>query len=247
MRLKTRRYIAGERHPTHRDQRSRLSFLLQGAFAEESSNGAITARPGDLLIKGEEVAHETRFGAEGALIATVELSDDSLCDAAMRRMWRIRREPAVFRESICMLESASRGCAAGVAGSVLSLLSALDEDEAADRRPPPWIMDLKEELEFAGLNEVNIAERANRAGVHPVHASRQFRRYFGVSITDHARLHSVRRAAALIARNRKSLKDIAVQAGFYDQSHMNRMFKRVTGRTPQSFRKLCNWAGAGAG
>lgn len=247
MRFQTRRYTADERHPAHRDRHSRLSFLLHGGFAEDSDAGAITARPGDLLIKGEEVAHETRFSAEGALIATVELSDDSLCDAAMRRMWRIRREPAVFRESVCMLESASRGCDAGVAGAVLSLLSVLDEDVPAGKSPPPWITALKEELECAGLNEVNIAERAKQAGVHPVHASRQFRRYFGVSITDHARLHSVRRAAALIARNRKSLKDIAVQAGFYDQSHMNRMFKHVTGRTPQSFRKLCSWAGAKAG
>jgi|MGYP003700568337 AraC family transcriptional regulator len=244
MRLKTRRYEAGERHPTHRDRHSRLSFLLQGAFAEDSTNGAIAARPGDLLYKGEEVPHETRFGADGALIASVELPDGFSCDT---RMWRLKREPNVFRESICLLESASHGSSAGVAGSILSLLSYLDQGALHGGTPQRWILRLKEELESVGLNEINITDRAKHAGIHPVHASRQFRRHFGLSITEHARLHSVRRAVALIAQGKKSLKDIAVQAGFYDQSHMNRMFNRVTGRTPQSFRKLCNWADAEAG
>ena len=40
-----------------------------------------------------------------------------------------------------------------------------------------------------------------------------------------------------LAETRESLSDIAEQAGFTDQSYMTRIFKRVTGVTPGSYRR----------
>jgi len=39
------------------------------------------------------------------------------------------------------------------------------------------------------------------------------------------------------------LSEIALAAGFYDQSHMTRVFRRVTGRTPGAHRTLLAAAG----
>jgi AraC family transcriptional regulator len=53
----------------------------------------------------------------------------------------------------------------------------------------------------------------------------------------------VRRAFAQLCQIDRPLSEVALGAGFYDQSHMTRVFRRVTGRTPGACRALL--AGAG--
>jgi methylphosphotriester-DNA--protein-cysteine methyltransferase len=96
---------------------------------------------------------------------------------------------------------------------------------------------LREELEEFSLSRIDVAARAKKAGAHPAHASRLFRRCYGASITEHAQAQSVRRAIASLASG-ATLSDTALAAGFYDQSHMNRVFQRVTGRTPGAHRAM---------
>jgi AraC family transcriptional regulator len=47
----------------------------------------------------------------------------------------------------------------------------------------------------------------------------------------------VERATALLRYGRNGLADIAIAAGFCDQSHMNRAFHAVLGRTPLEVRR----------
>jgi AraC family transcriptional regulator len=47
----------------------------------------------------------------------------------------------------------------------------------------------------------------------------------------------VERAALLLRGGRAALAEVAVAAGFCDQSHMNRAFRAVLGRTPLEVRR----------
>jgi AraC family transcriptional regulator len=76
------------------------------------------------------------------------------------------------------------------------------------------------------------------ADVHPVYLARQFRRWFGCSITEHVGRRRVQRAAAAIATSAGSLSVISYQNGFADQPHMSRVFSREVGVTPATFRAL---------
>ena len=124
---------------------------------------------------------------------------------------------------------------AAAAAGVDIVANSNDPDERTSA--PGWLARLKEELEHASLAEVDIGARAKQAGAHPAHASRLFRRCYGHSITEHAQAQTVRRAIGPLASG-ASLSDVALAAGFYDQSHMSRVFKRVTGRTPGAHRAL---------
>jgi AraC family transcriptional regulator len=112
------------------------------------------------------------------------------------------------------------------------------ENSASHAKPPPWLDQLRCELEQTALASVDVGARARAAGAHISHASRLFRRCYGASITQHAQAQSVRRALARLAAPEQSLSEIALAAGFYDQSHMNRVFRRITGRTPAACRAL---------
>lgn len=238
LRFITNAYRACEKHPLHEDAQSRISFLLQGSCAEDNPIGSFTFSPGDILVKGSNISHENRFGADGAFIASVLLDNDAIIDSEISNKWILKRDHCSLREGLLMLDAALAGCRMGLMTSVVSILAYGNESRLETRGAPKWIVRLKNDLETAGLKHINVSKRALEAGAHPVCASRMFRDLFGVSITEHAQYHSIRRALALLSNKAISLKELALMAGFYDQSHMNRIFQRVLGRTPGALRGI---------
>lgn len=79
--------------------------------------------------------------------------------------------------------------------------------------------------------EISMAALARGIALSAWRFSRIFRQQIGVSPKRYLSEIRVRRAQALI-RSGLPLAEIATAVGFYDQSHLNRHFKRVTGMTP---------------
>lgn len=77
---------------------------------------------------------------------------------------------------------------------------------------------------------------AGLAGLSVSQCARQFRRITGLA--PHRYLLQVRVALVktLLCESERDLVLIAADAGFADQSHMNRVFRRLTGTTPGAFR-----------
>lgn len=242
-----RRYAPGQHQGRHADRHSRVSLVLSGGVCEESPFGVLRLAPGDVLLKSRQVLHEDRFGDGGAVILSLEfVEDDPFTDDAPA--WRRRDDPGAIQLGAALLEATVAQDARGLGAIAMDLAS--NDDEAlvrADRPPPAWLTRLRDELEAEGLARVDVARRALEAGVHAVHASRLFRRCFGRSITEHAQRHAVRRATVLMTQPGAALSDVAVAAGFYDQSHMIRVFRRVSGRPPGRLRGLMGQLAARAG
>jgi AraC family transcriptional regulator len=77
---------------------------------------------------------------------------------------------------------------------------------------------------------------AAAAGIHPVHLARVFRRHCGYTLGDYVRKLRVDFAARQLLATDEPLAGIAFAAGFSDQSHFTKVFKRQTGMTPADFR-----------
>ncbi len=231
-----RRYGAHERHPRHTDRHSRVSFVLRGGFCEEARAGALRLGPGEVLLKSRRAGHEDRFSDAGATLLALEFLDEDPFALSCAEPWGKRADANSLRLSAAMLDAALAGDADAAAAAGRDLVAAGTEQERS--RPPAWLAHLKLELESVGLAQVDVAERARAAGVHPAHASRLFRRCFGASITEFALTQAVRRALTCFADGSHCLSAVALKAGFYDQSHMTRVFRRIAGRTPGACRAL---------
>jgi AraC family transcriptional regulator len=83
-----------------------------------------------------------------------------------------------------------------------------------------------------------VAEIARAAGVHPVYLARTFREHHGMTIGEYVRKLRIEHACRLISTTGAPLSEIALAAGFCDQSHFSRTFKRVTGSSPAEYRRL---------
>lgn len=238
-------FAPGEIQPAHRDTHSRVTFLLRGRLVEEAGDRQTVLGAGALLYKSNAVLHADRIADEGAAALSLVFQDPAEFDAAGgRELWRPMHSAAGLRAAIALADSALARNAAALRAAAADLLAAAEVDEPARRAPPPWLARMRADLEEAGLACIDVARRARAAGCHPVHASRLFRSAFGASITDHAQLHAVRRAQERLG-GADPLSEVAVAAGFYDQSHMNRVFRRVAGTTPAAWRRLSRAAAAG--
>lgn len=230
-------YAPGERHARHADARSRISLLVRGSYREDADLGSIVMRPGDVLLKSHRALHEDAFGESGATLVALEFHESDPFDTPeASSLWRRRADGFALRHATAFLEAALAGdeTAARAAGDDLIA----DCGREAPRRgtAPKWLEHLRDALDASPLAEIDVAAYAHTAGAHPAHASRLFRRCFGQSITEHAQTQSVRRALVWLSEHGASLSDAALAAGFYDQSHMNRVFRRVTGRSPGALR-----------
>ena len=69
----------------------------------------------------------------------------------------------------------------------------------------------------------------------PFHLVRTFHREVGMPPAAYRRALRVQAAQKLLRRG-EPLRDVALTCGFYDQPHLTRHFKAVTGVTPKRYR-----------
>jgi AraC-like DNA-binding protein len=89
--------------------------------------------------------------------------------------------------------------------------------------------------EHAGEN-VTLAALARCSGLSAFHLCRVFRDAMGMTPHAYQTQVRVRRAKALL-RAGMPIPLVAAEAGFYDQAHLNRHFKRLVGVTPGRYAK----------
>jgi AraC family transcriptional regulator len=97
-------------------------------------------------------------------------------------------------------------------------------------------MRVREFLEAHPLEKIEMATLARVAERHPVHVSREFRRHFGKSLSQFVRERRLLRAAELMSCDGLPLAEVALQCGFYDQSHFTHAFRRLMGDSPAEYR-----------
>lgn len=91
---------------------------------------------------------------------------------------------------------------------------------------------------------LTLTELARAARVHPAHLSKTFSRTFGCTIGEYVRGRRIDFARRQMETSGLTLSEIAIAAGFADQSHFTKTFKRMVGKSPSEYRhgaaKLAN-------
>ncbi|MDC0669190.1 helix-turn-helix domain-containing protein [Nannocystis radixulma] len=118
-----------------------------------------------------------------------------------------------------------------VLAEVIAAMAGMRESKLEPTRPVRRALGLMRER-LAGA--LSLDELSEYAGMDKFHLSRAFRAQVGMP--PHAYLTRLRimQAKALLASGTKP-KDIAPQVGLYDQSQLNRHFRRIVGMTPGQF------------
>lgn len=218
----------------------RLCVFLHGSMLEA---GARYERA-DMVYKPPEDRPRLSFGDGGARTLTVELRSSGI-EVLRSSGFRVDQPFAVHAPDChTVAERARAELALGDEMTSLALeglvLDLFARSHRARRRggPPAWLEHVRERIDAEYARPKTLRDYARAASVHPVHLAQSFRAYYRASVGEHIRALRVRRAMRELAETQKPIADIAIDAGFADQSHLNRVFKRHTGRTPRQYRAV---------
>ena len=125
-----------------------------------------------------------------------------------------------------------------IEGLTLELLAEVSRhrESSRDKQAPQWLERAVEMLRERFAERLSVSEVAITAGVHPVHLAREFRRFKRCTIGEYVRQLRIERACHQLHNPEEPLAAIAAGAGFSDQSHFCRTFKRHVGMTPSEYR-----------
>jgi len=120
-----------------------------------------------------------------------------------------------------------------VEGLVVSGLGYLARMSEREERRPSWVDDAVS----LARQQRSLRDVAAILGMHPSHVARSFRAFEGVSIGEYARRCRLELARSALRQSDTPIADVAASAGFCDQSHFTRVFRRLFGVTPAEFRR----------
>ena len=130
----------------------------------------------------------------------------------------------------------AEGIARAIAVHLLREYQQLPARKPADIAPPVAVLRAVELMRRRITEPLSLDELAHAAGLSPFHFARQFKTATGHPPHDYLVRLRVDRAQELMRTERSwSMAAVAQDAGFADQSHMARHFKRVLGVTPRQF------------
>ena len=222
-----------------------VSYVLNGTYEERVGSESRVCGPNDVVSHSEGEVHSVRFRSGETRILRIEsdeyfakglgtgaaaLDSAKLCDPEFARI-----ATRIWVE----LRNWDRFSKLAVEGLMLEMVAQMGRARSTGHDASAYDkMSLAEEFlrsEFA--NNVTLEKVAGAVGVHPVHLSREFRRRKGVTFGEYLRLIRVRAACRELALGDKRICDIALDAGFCDQSHFSNTFRRVMGTTPSEYRR----------
>ena len=130
----------------------------------------------------------------------------------------------------------AEGIARAIAVHLLREYQQLPARKPADVAPPIAVLRAVELMRRRMTDPLSLEEIAHAAGLSPFHFARQFKTATGHPPHDYLIRLRVDRAQDIMRRERGwTMAAVAQDAGFADQSHMARHFKRVLGVTPRQF------------
>ncbi len=101
---------------------------------------------------------------------------------------------------------------------------------------PRWLRQAREAVCDTFADPPTLGEVAASVSIHPAHLARAFRQHFGETMGDCVRRRRLGAACRQIAADHHTpLTDVALEAGFADQAHFSRTFKRQVGMTPSEY------------
>ncbi|MBN8233275.1 helix-turn-helix transcriptional regulator [Corallococcus macrosporus] len=108
--------------------------------------------------------------------------------------------------------------------------------------PAPWLVRVRELLDAVRGPPPTLAALAREAGVSPLRLGRAFRQAYRCSPAEYLRRSRLERAGRALRETARPLGDIALDAGYCDQSHLTREFRRHLHLTPAEYRRLAGRA-----
>jgi AraC family transcriptional regulator len=213
-----------------------LAVVVEGAMEKTLGDGTLFL-PGAALTMPVGARHGASFGVAGARIAIVKArGPDSAVAFDRFQALRGRGYGWLALRLIAELHASDAGAPLAAEGLALELLAAARREREPRARRPAWLGAAEELLRARTGECLRLSDVACELQLPTVEVAHAFRRHLGVSVGEYGRRLRIEWAAREVVRGDRPLAEIAAEAGFADQSHFTRLFRRYIGTTPGRYR-----------
>jgi AraC family transcriptional regulator len=231
--------------PVHEHEFPYLTLLINGKYREPFARGDSHFLPFSAVFHPTQTRHSGMVEDQGCRFFTLELEPSWLrkmeaelpqCSVfdwhGQRFLWLLLRLFREYRDEQVRfpltMESLTLEVLAALAGN---------KDEDANQPASTW-QHLREKMHDSYREPLRIGDLASAAGVHPVYVARLFRRRTGLTPGEYLQRLRAQHACRLMQKPELSLCAVALDSGFCDQSHMNRVLLRFAQCSPGTIRTL---------
>lgn len=231
------------RMPRHTHESASFSLVLQGAYTENYGQKSRYCQPSTIVIHPPQESHAVDFADTKSRILNIKIT--------LRRYQQICEQSKVLnypksllnRETIYLINRLYREfnrkdevSSLAIEGLILEILAEVSREKTNQNNSSHWIKEVDEFLRSNFAESFTLEEIAQIADVHSVHLSRVFREKYGCTIGEYVRKLRIEFACRQIKKD-TPISEIALSAGFADQSHFTRVFKSQIGVTPIEYKK----------
>ncbi|WP_159587665.1 helix-turn-helix domain-containing protein [Chelativorans xinjiangense] len=223
---------------------ARICLTLEGGYEVDWGHTRLTCGPASLMFQPPAEVYGARVSDAGSLCLTVDI-DPTVVGAAVdtldfERLNATRRPPPHWLafQLRSELELGDDLSSTSIENTLIDLLGELDGRPSLEVRDaaPSWLARVQEQIHDEFRRHHTLESLARTAGVHHVHLAREFRRRFGCTVGHYIRQRRIEFGCHRLTASQDSLSEIALDAGFADQSHFTNTFRRLVGISPGAFR-----------
>ncbi|MGH7545424.1 MAG: helix-turn-helix domain-containing protein [Gemmatimonadota bacterium] len=121
---------------------------------------------------------------------------------------------------------------------MLAIAARVDARRGPSARAPAWVERVLDLVHDGFRQKLAVQDVADAVDVPAAELAKAFRERYGLPLGSYVRRLRLDWASARLAETRQPLSAVALEAGFYDQSHFTRAFKAYHGLTPGRYREL---------
>ena len=234
--------------PAHEHADPIFAVFLEGSMEVSFSRRRYDCGRATVQVHPAGERHSQRYPASGARILVIEPGPASL-DAAhpfralLTRIGHFRHAGIADLAGRAAREMRAPDAVRDLALEalvleMLAIAARLPSPRDGSARPPAWLGRALEIVHDRFRETLGVREVADALDVPAPELARAFRQTYGMPLGPYVRRLRLDWAAARLAETEEPLSTIALEAGFYDQSHFTRAFKAYEGLTPGRYREL---------
>lgn len=229
----------------HRHEQAHFTFMLKGKLIEKNNQTTHLCQSGDLIFHHAQDRHYNQKPPGFSRGFHIEFNNKWF-DFHSFEMEKTENSVSLnhpVKKSLCyqlFLEMQHDDLSRDIIieEKCIDLIHLLiSRKEKEKNTPPRWIDQIESKIRSEYSEAINLQEWAAEFGIHPVHLSRYFKKFKGLTMGAFQRKIRLEKAFQLMHQADLSLTQIALDCGFADQSHFIRSFKSLYSVSPKIFRK----------
>lgn len=233
---------AGLKFGSHAHVHDQLCVVLEGQYEENCDARAFELHAGSVLWRRAGEMHANVIGTSDVQVILVDIDPErsqKLClNFASRTAYFVPGTfDEIYRELLFELHRSDEASRIAIEGLVCLLAARTGRRCTLPKSAmPEWLSKAVELTRSEYSCGISLAQVAAAVGVHPVTLAVAFRRHFGKSVGDYIADQRIAHARRELENTHRPIAEIAQEAGFYDESHMGRAFRRRFGISPGTLR-----------